>query len=53
MQGEPGCDEGHMPERMLKFSEWHVIVGILYSQLKARQLTYFDFNSILDQMGII
>ncbi len=53
VQGEPGCDEGYMPERMLKFPDWHTIVGILYSQLKVRQITYIDFNSILDQMGIL
>ena len=53
IQGEPGCDDNYLPEYMYSLAEWHIISGILWKQYRAKQISYIDYGSFVDRIGIL
>ena len=43
---------GCLPDNMYSLQDWCTIVGMLYSQLKARCISYDEYVGYIDSMGI-
>jgi hypothetical protein len=50
--GEPGCDAGYAPTYLLTVSEYCTMVGLLYKQRRANQISCAEYEQLLLGMEI-
>lgn len=46
------CTDDWLPEHLYNLSEWHVVVGMLTKQFRANALSYKEYTTLVQQMGI-
>jgi hypothetical protein len=52
MYGEPGCDTNYAHEHVYNISDYCTILGMLYKQYKAGQMSFYDYYAISENMDI-
>jgi hypothetical protein len=50
--GESGCDTGYAPTYLLTVSEYCTMVGLLYKQRRANQISCAEYEQLLLGMEI-